>query len=259
MSIISNMDMEILIEPEESFTQSNSSIANASTITLNNLGNLSQDPVMTIEVPNALTSLVITNITTGISATIPSTTISAGTSLLVYNDAIYKNVSGLVGSELTATFTGVFNLKENASNTISFGLTPSNATSINVDTTWTKPNGNAVLQCFVEGFTINENVTQVRRKPNVLNRYSPGSIDQDIDYDFNMDRLHSDNQLIDIDKSKSYRITYRTNSSIGAIEHQLHYLSGCHFNYYSISQSSTQQTDSVKEGVRGKGCKLFKG
>ena len=259
MSIISNMDMEILIEPEESFTQSNSSIANASTITLNNLGNLSQDPVMTIEVPNALTSLVITNITTGISATIPSTTISANTSLLVYNDAIYKNASGTIGSELTATFTGVFNLKENASNTISFGLVPSAATSINVDTTWIKPNGNAASQHFVEGFSINENITQKTKSVNPLNKYNSGYINQLFDYDFSIDKLHQDKQLIDIDKTKSYRITYKTESNIGAILPMTHYLSGCKFSGYSISQGSTQQTDALKENIKGKGCKLFEG
>jgi hypothetical protein len=258
MSIISNMETEILIEPEELFIQSNNAITHSGTISLNNIGNLSQDPVFTIEINNALTSLVITNVTTGISATIPSSTISAGISMTVYNDSIYRN-SGSTLTEISATFTGVFNLKENATNTISFGLVPSAATSINIDTTWTKPNGNAVSQHFVEGFSINENITQKAKAVNPLNKYNSGYIDQLYDFDFNIDKLHQDKQIIDIDKTKSYRITYKTESHIGAILPISHYLSGCKFSSYSISQGSTQQTDALKEGVRGKGCKLFEG
>jgi hypothetical protein len=257
MSIISNQDMEIFIEPEESYTQSNSSIANSGTISLDNLGNLEQLPIMTIEVPNALTSLVITNITTGISATIPSTTISAGVSLLVYNDAIYKNN---LSTSISATFTGIFNLRENASNTISFNLVPSAETSVNVDTTWLKPNGNAVLQCFAEGFSITKNKSQIRKKSNILNHYTNGYATQDIDYDFSVDRLFYNDEFInETDDDQTYRITYQTNTSVGAIYHQIYHLSGCHFNNYGINQASTQQTDACKERVGGKGCKLFQG
>jgi hypothetical protein len=259
MAVISNMDMEILIEPEEDYMQSNSGVVHNGTISINNSGNMEQDPVLTIKINNALTSLVITNVTTGISATIPSSTISASTSLLVYNDAIYKNNSGSVGSELTTTFTGVFNIAENASNSIRFNLTPSTATSITVNTTWLKPNGNAISQHFVEGFSINENISLKPKSVNILNKYNSGYLDQLVDYDFSIDKLHQDKQLIDIDKTKTYRITYKTESHIGAILPITHYLSGCKFSSYSISQGSTQQTDACKEGVRGKGCKLFEG
>jgi hypothetical protein len=256
MSIITNLEMEILIEPIESYVQSNSNITHNGTITIDNRGNSSQDPVFTIEVNNELTSFVITNVTTGISATVPSTTISAGVSLLVYADAIYKNNTS---TEISATFTGVLNLKENAVNTISFGLTPSAATSINVDTTWLKPNGNAILQCYAEGFSINKNKTQTRKRSNILNHYTDGYFDGDIDYDFSIDRLFYDDQFINEDDNKTYRITYKTDSNIGAILPQTYYLVGCSFSNYGINQASTQQVDACKEGVRGKGCKLIKG
>jgi hypothetical protein len=252
------MDMEIFIEPEEAYIQSNSSLTHSGTITLDNRGNMSQEPTFVIEVNDALTSFTITNVTTGISATVPSTTLSAGISLTVYNDSIYRN-SGSTLTEISATFTGVFNLKENVSNTISFSLTPSVATSINVDTTWIKPNGNAVSQHYVEGFSINENITQIRKKSNILNKTTTGFIDQEIDYDFSIDKLYQDKQIIDIDKTKSYRITYKTDPNIGAILPITHHLSGCKFNGYSISQASTQQTDAIKENIKGKGCNLFEG
>jgi hypothetical protein len=256
MSIITNLETEILIEPIESFVQSNSNIVHNGTITIDNRGNSSQDPVFTIEINNALTSFVITNVTTGISATVPSTTISAGISLLVYADAIYKNSTS---TEISATFTGVLNLKENVVNTISFGLTPSAATSINVDTTWLKPNGNAAIQGFVEGFSITENISLRPNTVNRLNKYNSGYSDEIIDYDFSMDRLRFDNQLIDIDRSKKYLITYRTDSNIGAILPSVYYLTDCKFNSYNVSQASTQQVDAIKEGIRGKGCRLLKG
>jgi hypothetical protein len=248
---IMSLECDIIIEEESLFTQTLSNAVNNATITLDNRGNLERNPIISITLlDNALTNITITNTTTSKTVTITkSSGYVQNTVLTVYNDSVYVS-----GAEVSATFSSLFNISENAQNTLRFNVTPASDSHIDVSVQWVKPSGVQRTEAYIQGFNLNQTETVIKKQINKLNKYTNDYFTTEVNYDLNIDRLFWDDYYFEIDTSKRYRITWKTDVAATDINQYTYYLCGCKFNSIGISQS---EVDMIKEGLRGNACKLL--
>lgn len=247
---IDSLDTDVLIEPLYSHSQSSTSLANNGTISINNQFNLQQDPVIILTLNSISTSITLTNQTTLGTVTIAKTPgYAQGTIFTIYSDSVFVS-----NSEVSATFSVPFILKENATNIIQVSAGTDVTTDITVR--WLQPSGVQTIVGYAQGFSVNENRTQKRKDVNLLNKYTSGYITQDISYDFSIDHLFFDSYFPDQDIDTIYRIKYYTDSSVDGIQQQSYYLCGVSINSWGLNQ---EEVEFAKEGVRGAACKIFKG
>jgi len=249
-SAISSLEVDIILSPEILHSQSHIGLENNGTIELDNVGNLSRNPVMEITLNNESTSLIITNQTNSESITITrDTPYVVGTIFKIYSDAVYID-----NREILTTFTAPFIIEENKVNILQ--ITTGDGITIDVQIQWVKPSPLQETMAYVQGFTLNEVRTQQKRQVNKLNKYTNGFINQEISYDFSIDHLYFKNYFPSQDIDTTYNIKYQTDSMSTDIQPQTIYLSGVSISSWGISQ---EEIGLVKEGVKGNCCKRFVG
>jgi hypothetical protein len=250
---IYSLETNLLIAKEELYSQSHINLSNNDIITINNTGNMEREVLMEIILKETfLTGFTITNLTTGVSVEIddPETNYSSGSIFIIYPDAVYLNNES---TEIVATFSAPFIIAEHMINTLQF-LLPGN---IDATISWMKPNDSKKELIFVQGFSVNENITTQRQNNNKLNKYAKGYLSTQIDYDFNIDKMWLDSDFFaDKDQNSRYQIVYQTDTSIDDIIPQTFYLSNCCFNSLGLNQS---ETEMVKKNIRGNCCRVIKG
>lgn len=250
---IHSLETDIVIAEEVETTQSISNSGNNSTITIDNRKNLQREPIITITLlDNTLTSITITNTTTNQNVVITNLDpgYPSGTILTVYNDAVYDSE----GNEVPAVFSSLFNISENAQNTLRFNIVPITGSHIDASVKLIKASDTERTEAFVQGFNISETITLTPRQINKLNHYSNGHIANDINFTFSIERLFWDNYYLNLDPKKSYCIFWRTDTSVTDINQYDFALCGCKFSTIGISQ---RENDMVKEALQGSACKLF--
>ena len=244
---------ELVIQREMMISQVASGLTNTSTMSLSNVGNCESYPIFTLNINNALSTLTVSNLTTGVTTIIsdPSNLIS-GATLRLYPDAAYSSAS----TELITTFNGVFSLEEDVANSLKFTLSPSTATTIDVTAEWLQPSPVEKVVSYCEGFQLSESRTQRKSGVNLLNKYNKSYINQEIAYSFTMDKLYCENWFEEEAEDETYRIKIATDSEVDGIEQITYYLCGCSLN--SISHSY-QDGELIKENIGGVACRKFQG
>jgi len=245
---VSSLETDILISPETLYSQSHINLPTDSIIQLDNTTNMERSPLITLTIHNASNNIILTNQTTSESITISSLIdYSLGTVFTIYNDSVYVN-----NTEISANFSGLFNLQENTINDIQISTGLNTTFDINVQ--WICQSDAQIVQGYMQGFSLNCNVTQQKKQVNRLNKYTNGVINQDISYDFSIDTLRYNSYFINQDPDITYHIAYQTDSSVFGIKQQIVHMSGVSINNWGISQG---EIELVKEGVKGTVCKIF--
>lgn len=247
---ISSLEVDIILSPEILHSQSHIGLENNETIELNNIGNLSRNPVMEVTLNNESSSLIITNQTSSESITITKDVpYIAGTVFTIYSDAVYID-----NKEILTVFTAPFIIKENIINVLQ--ITTNIGVTVDIKIQWIRPSAEQEVVVYVQGFTLNEVRTQQKRQVNRLTNYTSGFINQDISYDFSIDHLYFKDYFPSQDADVTYNIRYQTDFTANDIQKQIIYLSGASVSNWGISQ---EEIGLVKEGVKGNCCKKFIG
>lgn len=247
--VISSFESNIIIAEEVLFSQTFTDISNNGTFAINNSGNMEREPLIVITLNNALTELTLTNQTSNIGIVI-SGSLNAGDVYTIYNDSAYKN-----NVEVDASFTGIFNLKENCINNFRIALKPVDA-SIDINFSWQKPSDTKRIEAYVQGFSINETEVATRRPFGGLKKIARDYISTEINYDFSIDKLFYDDYYLNYDKTKRYTIQWQTDNTYdNKINTYDYYLCNCKFTNIGFSYSDNEL---IKEGVSGNACQLIK-
>ena len=244
--------LDIVLQKEITAPQAELGISNIDTITIDNRGNIQQNPIIIITLNDDFTSgFTVKNNTTNISVTIPNPPVESkydvGTIFKIYHDSVYQN-----DNEINVTFSAPFIIAENFINTLSFTL-PADV-SIDASVSWLHPSPVEVVIGYVEEFSINEVRTQRKGTVNLLNKYTNSYVTQDIAYDFSIDKLYLNSWFHD-ERDYSYRLKWQTDSDIDDINQITTYLCGCKFNNFTWSQVDNEV---VKENIRGTALKKIK-
>lgn len=247
---ILNLETSLFLEEEIDYIQSSASLSNGSTITLDNSGNMKKHPIINITLNEEFTAgLTVTNQTTGISVVIADPTISyaVDTIFTIYSDSVF-----IGNTEISAIFSAPFVIAENIINTLIFTLPEGNTVDVSIQ--WTRPNGSQIEELYVQNFSLNQVDTITKFQVNKLNKHTYGYYTTDTTYNFTIDKLFYDNYHFKIDSSKSYRLSWKTDTDVSDIEHMTKYLCGVKFSSIGISHG---EAELIKEGLQGSGCVLL--
>ena len=246
--------LDLKISKEITTPQEEIGISDTDTISINNVGNSQQNPIITITLNDDFVSgFTVANTTTGISIVIPNppaeSKYDTGTIFTIYHDAVYQD-----GVETNITLSAPFVIAENFINILSFDL-PDGIVSVDVSVSWVRPSPVETVIGYVENFAINEVRTQTKGQVNKLTKFTNQYITQDIAYDFSIDKLWIDNWFQD-EGDYSYHLEWQTDGEVTDINQLSYHLCGCRFNNLTWTQTDNEV---VKEGIRGNACRKIKG
>lgn len=246
--------VDLIIRRETVNSEIHSNLSNQSVIELDNTGNIERNGVFTLNLNNSISSMVLSNITTGKTISLSNTStlvLGSGSVFTIYEDSAYSGIS-----EVSSSLNGIFSIGENAVNSIRVNISPASTRTIDIGVDWVRPSDVSTIVSYVEGFAINENRNVRKGGVNLLNKYASKYNIQDINFDFSIDKMWLNDWFHEEDPDETYNIKWETDPAISDIEQQVYYLSGVSFNNLSWNQANNEV---VKEGVRGNFCKKFKG
>jgi hypothetical protein len=247
---------ELVIQREVQLTQTNTGLSGSSIFYLDNTGNMQSFPVinLTTHGPN-ISTITISNITTSNTVVISGVSIfPSGTILDVFNDAVYYSSDS---TEASHSFSGIFSLAENASNSIRITIsTGTSGRNVDVITQWLQPSSVETTIAYVEDFSITENRSQKQKGINLLDKYAKKYSIQTVTYEFNIGKLFYDTWFQEEVVGETYRIKWATNSDTSGVDQITYYLNGCQFNSLTWNES---ENDLTKENIRGVACRKIQG
>ncbi|MDP4224818.1 MAG: hypothetical protein Q8910_00410 [Bacteroidota bacterium] len=246
---IASAEMDVIIERESEITRSFTHKATTNTILLDNYGNVRKTPKIKVVAEGSISSLTITNTTFNCSIQI-NTSLVAGDTILIDDYRAFKN-----NVEIDVVFSAPFYIEENCINNIQFTIV--GGSTINIDFTWKQPSGNVYKQMYVRRFSLNENKTFQRRAGGIIRPYKRGSVYQDSDYQFSLEKDWYFDDIFDDQDDTTYRIFYQTdetNADTGTLL-QTYCLCGCRFESHQLNQQDGQ---IISESFSGFADRRFK-
>lgn len=244
---------DLVVQREVNLTQTNSALTNSSMVYFDNTGNMVEFPVINLTTGGTISTITLSNVTTGITAIISgASTFPSGTVLDIFCDAAYS-----ASTQVSANYSGMFYFAENISNSVCITLSPTASTTIDMVTQWLQPSSVETVLAYAENFSITETRNQRQQTINLLDKYANSRhILQSVTYSFSMDKLFYNNWFLHESDDETYRIKWQTNSSVTDIDQVTCYLNGCKFNTITWTQADNE---NVKENIQGVACRRIEG